>query len=159
MYVCIFPLLNNPSISYNTAHFGRFVPQSKVLRKLRFGVFIHFTRKMIRIPRGISPASGRGAVSGLSGSQQKTVPAMRTDFYNTGLASPQMHSVPAGYFTQIGNTTAAEQRPNCLYATPHGPEPKPVRTSSGRLPVSFFHPPRIHDPCSSYEDVYLLYHV
>ncbi|KAI7804880.1 transcription factor E2F2 [Triplophysa rosa] len=90
---------------------------------------------MIRIPRGISPASGRGAVSGLSGSQKKTLPAMRTDFFNTGLASPPMNSVPTGYFTQIGNTTAAEQRPNCLYATPHGPEPKPVRTSSGRLPA------------------------
>ncbi|XP_073668458.1 transcription factor E2F2 [Paramisgurnus dabryanus] len=90
---------------------------------------------MIRIPRGISPASGRGAVAGLSCPQKKTLPGMRTDFFNTGLASPPMNSVPAGYFTQIGNKTAAEQRSNCLYATPHGPEPKPVRTSSGRLPA------------------------
>ncbi|KTG06165.1 hypothetical protein cypCar_00002217 [Cyprinus carpio] len=90
---------------------------------------------MMRIPRGISPASGRGAVSGLSCPQKKMFSAMRTDFFNTGLSSPPMNSVPAGYFTQIGNTTAAEQRPNCLYATPHGPEPKPVRNSSGRLPA------------------------
>ncbi|KAL1257909.1 hypothetical protein QQF64_011153 [Cirrhinus molitorella] len=90
---------------------------------------------MMRIPRGISPASGRGAVSGLSCPQKKMFSAVRTDFFNTGLSSPPMNSVPTGYFTQIGNTTAVEQRPNCLYATPHGPEPKPVRTSSGRLPA------------------------
>lgn len=101
-------------------------------------VFVHFVRKMMRIPRGISPASGRGAVSGLSCPQKKMFSAVRTDFFNTGLSSPPMNSVPAGYFTQIKNTTSAEQRPNCLYATPHGPEPKPVRTSSGRLPVSLF---------------------
>ncbi|XP_042630073.1 transcription factor E2F2-like [Cyprinus carpio] len=89
---------------------------------------------MMRIPRGISPSSGRGAVSGLSCPQKKMFSAVRTDFLNPGLASPLMNSVPTGYLTQIGNTTAAEQRPNCLYATPHGPEPT-VRTSSGRLPA------------------------
>lgn len=99
--------------------------------------FAHFVHKMMRIPRGISPAS-RGAVSGLSCPQNKMFSAVRTDLFNTGLSSPPMNSVPAGYFTPIGNTTAADQRPNCLYATPHGPEPKPVRTSSGRLPVSLF---------------------
>jgi len=95
-------------------------------------------RKMMRIPRGISPASGRGAVSGLSCPQKKMFSAVRTDFFNTGLASPPSNLVPTGYFTQIGNTAAAEQRANCLYATPHGPEPKPTRISSGRLPVSLF---------------------
>ncbi|XP_051502943.1 transcription factor E2F2-like [Myxocyprinus asiaticus] len=88
---------------------------------------------MIRIPRGISPASGSGAVVGFSCQQKNMFSGMRTDFFNTGLASPP--SIPAGYFTQIGNTTAAEQRPSCLYATPHGPEAKPVRTPSGRLPA------------------------
>ncbi len=92
----------------------------------------------MRIPRGISPASGRGAVSGLSCPQKKMFSAVRTDLFNTGLSSPPINSVPAGYFTPIGNTTAVDQRPNCLYATPHGPESKPVRTSSGRLPVSLF---------------------
>lgn len=99
-----------------------------------------FVRKMMRIPRGISPASGRGAVSGLSCPQKKMFTAVRTDFFSPGLASPPTNLVPAGYFTQIGNTAAAEQRANCLYATPHGPEPKPARVSSGRLPVSLFPP-------------------
>ncbi|XP_052001874.1 transcription factor E2F2 [Xyrauchen texanus] len=90
---------------------------------------------MKRIPRGISPASGRGAVAGLSCPHKTMFSGLRTDFFNTGLSSPPINSVPTGYFTQIGNTTAAEQRPNCLYATPHGPEAKPVRTSSGRLPA------------------------
>ncbi|XP_061599967.1 transcription factor E2F2 isoform X2 [Cololabis saira] len=53
-----------------------------------------------------------------------------------GMSSPPMHTVPAGYFTQICNTAAAEQRAcNSLYSTPHGPEAKPVRSSSGRLPA------------------------
>ncbi|XP_062325224.1 transcription factor E2F2 [Osmerus eperlanus] len=89
---------------------------------------------MIRMPKGISPASGRGAI-GLSCSQKKVLSGVKTDFFNTGLSSPPMSSVPTGYFTQICNTTAAEQRANCLYATPHGPEAKPIRASSGRLPA------------------------
>lgn len=89
---------------------------------------------MIRIPKGVSPASGRGAV-GIACSQKKVFPGL-SDFFSTGISSPQMNTVPAGYFTQICNTTAAEQRANCLYATPHGPQAKPVRVSSaGRLPV------------------------
>ncbi|XP_063080182.1 transcription factor E2F2 [Engraulis encrasicolus] len=90
---------------------------------------------MIRIPKGVSPASGRGAV-GMACSQKKVLPGIKSsDFFNTGISSPLMNSVPAGYFTQIGNTTAAEPRANCLYATPHGPQAKPVRVSSGRLPA------------------------
>ncbi|KAF0044269.1 hypothetical protein F2P81_003427 [Scophthalmus maximus] len=46
-----------------------------------------------------------------------------------------MCTVPVGYFTQICNTAAAEQRANSLYSTPHGPEAKPIRSSSGRLPA------------------------
>ncbi|XP_030642146.1 transcription factor E2F2 [Chanos chanos] len=89
---------------------------------------------MMRIPKGVSPASGRGVV-GISCSQKKVLAGMKTDLLNTGLSSPQMNSVQTGYFTQLCNTTAAEQRANCLYATPHGPEAKPVRASSGRLPA------------------------
>ncbi|KAL2076646.1 hypothetical protein ACEWY4_027758 [Coilia grayii] len=89
---------------------------------------------MIRIPKGVSPASGRGAV-GMACSQKKVLPGIKSDFFNTGISSPLMNSVPAGYFTQICNTTAAEQRVNCLYATPHGPQAKPARVSSGRLPL------------------------
>ncbi|XP_048120100.1 transcription factor E2F2 isoform X1 [Alosa alosa] len=89
---------------------------------------------MIRMPKGVSPASGRGAV-GIQCQQKKVLPAVKSDFFGSGISSPLMNSVPAGYFTQICNTTAAEQRANCLYATPHGPQAKPVRVSSGRLPA------------------------
>lgn len=90
------------------------------------------------MPKGVSPASGR-PVAGLSCPQQKikvlSTGGVKTEFFNTGLSSPPMSTVPAGYFTQICNTAAAEQRANSLYSTPHGPEAKPIRSSSGRLPV------------------------
>ncbi|XP_076013418.1 transcription factor E2F2 [Genypterus blacodes] len=95
---------------------------------------------MMRMPKGVSPASGRPAV-GLPCSQQQkiklvsTTGGVKTEFFSTGLSSPPMSSVPAGYFTQICNTNAAEQRANSLYSTPHGPEAKPIRSSSGRLPA------------------------
>lgn len=93
----------------------------------------------MRMPKGVSPAAGRQA-AGLSCSQHKmkvlSTGAAKTDFFLTGLSSPQMNTVPAGYFTQICNTTVAEQRANSLYSTPHGPEAKPIRSSSGRLPVN-----------------------
>lgn len=93
---------------------------------------------MMRMPKGVSPASARPA-AGLSCSQHKvkllSTGAVKTEFFSTGLSSPLMNTVPAGYFTQICNTTAAEQRANSLYSTPNGPEAKPIRSSSGRLPV------------------------
>uniref|UniRef100_A0A8D0AFR1 E2F transcription factor 2 n=1 Tax=Sander lucioperca TaxID=283035 RepID=A0A8D0AFR1_SANLU len=93
---------------------------------------------MMRMPKGVSPASGR-PVAGLSCPQQKikvlSTGGVKTEFFNTGLSSPPMSTVPAGYFTQICNTAAAEQRANSLYSTPHGPEAKPIRSSSGRLPA------------------------
>ncbi|XP_069563179.1 transcription factor E2F2 [Brachyistius frenatus] len=95
---------------------------------------------MMRLPKGVSPASGRPAV-GLPCSQQQKMKVLstgvvKTDFFSTGpLSSPLMNTVPAGYFTQICNTAAAEQRANSLYSTPHGPDAKPIRSSSGRLPA------------------------
>nr|XP_046269489.1 transcription factor E2F2 isoform X2 [Scatophagus argus] len=93
---------------------------------------------MMRMPKGVSPASGRQAV-GLSCSQQKmkvlSTGGVKTEFFSTGLSSPLMNTVPSGYFTQICNTAVAEQRANSLYSTPHGPEAKPIRSSSGRLPA------------------------
>ncbi|XP_056152505.1 transcription factor E2F2 [Lampris incognitus] len=93
---------------------------------------------MMRMPKGVSPASGRVAV-GMPCSHQKTKVlssgVVKPEFLSTGLSSPPMHTVPAGYFTQICNTAAAEQRANCLYSTPHGPDAKPIRSSSGRLPA------------------------
>ncbi|CAL8285157.1 unnamed protein product [Lota lota] len=93
---------------------------------------------MMRMPKGVSPASNRGAV-GLSCPQHRTkvlsTAGVKTEFFSTGLSSPPMNTVPAGYFTQICNTTAVEQRTHCLYSTPHGPEAKPIRATSGRLPA------------------------
>lgn len=93
---------------------------------------------MMRMPRGVSPAPARPSV-GLSCSQQKmkvvSGGGVKTELFCSGLSSPQMNTVPVGYFTQIGNTTAAEQRANSLYSTPHGPDAKPIRSSTGRLPV------------------------
>ncbi|XP_053192223.1 transcription factor E2F2 [Scomber japonicus] len=93
---------------------------------------------MMRMPKGVSPASGRPAM-GLPCTQQKmkvlSTGTVKTEFFSTGLSSPPMSTVPAGYFTQICNTAVAEQRANSLYSTPHGPEAKPIRSSSGRLPA------------------------
>ncbi|KAG7224144.1 hypothetical protein INR49_019879 [Caranx melampygus] len=89
---------------------------------------------MMRMPKGVSPASGRAAM-GLPCSQQKIKVLSKTELLGTVLSSPPMNTVPVGYFTQICNTTAAEQRANSLYSTPHGPEAKPIRSSSGRLPA------------------------
>ncbi|XP_039992552.1 transcription factor E2F2 isoform X2 [Xiphias gladius] len=93
---------------------------------------------MMRVPKGVSPASGRPA-AGLPCSQQKmkvtSGGGLKTEFFSAGLSSPPMSTVPVGYFTQICNTAAAEQRASSLYSTPHGPEAKPIRSSSGRLPA------------------------
>ncbi|XP_043997988.1 transcription factor E2F2 isoform X2 [Gambusia affinis] len=93
---------------------------------------------MMRMPRGVSPAPARPSV-GLSCAPQKMKVLSggggKTEMFCSGLSSPPMSSVPIGYFTQIGNTTAAEQRANSLYSTPHGPDAKPIRSSSGRLPA------------------------
>ncbi|KAG7510800.1 transcription factor E2F2 isoform X1 [Solea senegalensis] len=96
---------------------------------------------MMRTPKGVSPAPGRPLVGLHCSQQQKQLKLLSTggvkaDFFSTGLSSPPMSTVPMGYFTQICNTAAAEQRANSsLYSTPHGPEAKPVRSSSGRLPA------------------------
>ncbi|XP_076834974.1 transcription factor E2F2 isoform X2 [Brachyhypopomus gauderio] len=88
---------------------------------------------MLRVPRGVSPASGGGAR--LSCPQKKLLSGGKTDFFSAGLVSPPVNSVPVGYFTRIGNAAGAEQRASCVYATPHGPEARPVRAASGRLPA------------------------
>ncbi|KAF6717793.1 Transcription factor E2F2 [Oryzias melastigma] len=93
---------------------------------------------MMRVPKGVSPAAARPAVALASQQKMKVLSSggvKSSDFFSTGLSSPPMHAVPVGYFTQIGNTAAAEQRAHSLYSTPHGPEAKPIRSSSGRLPA------------------------
>ncbi|KAM6969281.1 transcription factor E2F2 [Tautogolabrus adspersus] len=93
---------------------------------------------MMRLPKGVSPAASRPVV-GLSCSQNKmkvlSTGGVKAELFGAGLSSPLMNTIPAGYFTQICNTAAAEQRANSLYSTPHGPEAKPIRSSSGRLPA------------------------
>lgn len=103
---------------------------------------------MMRMPKGVSPAPGRpvapaapAAAVGLMSFPQQKIKVVSTaggkhEFFSTGLSSPPMSTVPPGYFTQICNTAAAEQRANSLYSTPHGPEAKPIRSSCGRLPVN-----------------------
>lgn len=100
---------------------------------------------MIRTPKGVSAAPavvGRSAVTLNHCSQQKQFKVLssagvKAEFFGTGLSSPPVHTVPLGYFTQICNTAVAEQRTNSsLYSTPHGPEAKAIRSSSGRLPVN-----------------------
>ncbi|XP_049917168.1 transcription factor E2F2 isoform X2 [Epinephelus moara] len=92
---------------------------------------------MMRMPKGVSPAPARPVALPCPQQKMKVVctGGVKTEFFSTGLSSPPMSSVPAGYFTQICNTAAAEQRANSLYSTPHGPEAKPIRSSSGRLPA------------------------
>ncbi|XP_077395029.1 transcription factor E2F2-like [Festucalex cinctus] len=84
---------------------------------------------MMRLPKGVSPASG------LPCSQHK-MKLVAGEFFGTGLSSPPLSTVPVGYFSQIcPNTAAVEQRAHSLYSTPHGPDQKPIRSTTGRLPA------------------------
>ncbi|XP_019727798.1 transcription factor E2F2 [Hippocampus comes] len=84
---------------------------------------------MMRLPKGVSPASG------LPCSQPKMKLAAG-EFFSTGLSSPPLSAVPVGYFSQIcPNTAVVEQRVHSLYSTPHGPDQKPIRSTTGRLPA------------------------
>uniref|UniRef100_A0A8C3SK04 E2F transcription factor 2 n=1 Tax=Chelydra serpentina TaxID=8475 RepID=A0A8C3SK04_CHESE len=74
------------------------------------------------------------------GQQKKVMPVMSSaDLVTSSLGSPPMHSIPASYFTQLypqSVATAPAPRGSCLYATPHGPEIKTIRSASaGRLPA------------------------
>lgn len=55
------------------------------------------------------------------------------------LAGPPVRALPAAYFAQVYPQTAVVAplpRGGCLYATPHGPEIKTMRSAStGKLPV------------------------
>lgn len=81
--------------------------------------------EMMRLPKGVSPGVTQHK------SSTKVLLQKKSEF-----SSPLLHTVPAGYFTQICNTAAGEQRAqHSLYSTPHGPDAKPVRSSTGRLPA------------------------
>ncbi|XP_061552306.1 transcription factor E2F2 [Phycodurus eques] len=84
---------------------------------------------MMRLPKGVTQASG------LPCSQSK-MKLLAGELFSSGLSSPPLSTVPVGYFSQIcPNTAVVEQRAHSLYSTPHGPDQKPIRSSTGRLPA------------------------
>ncbi|XP_061452876.1 transcription factor E2F2 isoform X1 [Rhineura floridana] len=96
---------------------------------------------MLRIPKVGPPAPGRGAPPLAPPQQQKKVMPVITsaNLVVSNLSSPQMRALPATYFTQVYPQTAVVAplpRGSCLYATPHGPEIKTMRSAStGKLPA------------------------
>ncbi|XP_067863148.1 transcription factor E2F2 [Heptranchias perlo] len=84
------------------------------------------------MPKGVSPAPGRGIIGVVSSSQKKL---LNVENGSTGLCSPQIPTIPASYFTQIAGAIYSDHSGDCLYTTPHGPEVRTIRTSTGRLPA------------------------
>uniref|UniRef100_UPI00398E9D10 transcription factor E2F2 n=1 Tax=Pristiophorus japonicus TaxID=55135 RepID=UPI00398E9D10 len=84
------------------------------------------------MPKGVSPAPGRGIIGVVSSSQKKL---LNVENGSTGLCSPQIPTIPASYFTQIAGAMYSDHSGDCLYTTPHGPEVRTIRTSTGRLPA------------------------
>lgn len=91
---------------------------------------------MLRLPK-VGPSAGRGGASLAPLPQQKK--AASADIPAPHLSSPQVRALPATYFTQVYSQTAVVAslpRGSCLYATPHGPEVRTMRSAStGKLPV------------------------
>ncbi|XP_029427808.1 transcription factor E2F2-like isoform X2 [Rhinatrema bivittatum] len=121
-------------------------PACKVFRTVRRPVTwrLRYRRKkkkkstaMIKVPKGVSPAPGRGAQSQQQQHMKRLLPLLGSaGTVATSLASPQMmRTGPTAYFTQIYPQPAAP-RGSCLYATPYGADPKALRSATlGRLPA------------------------
>ncbi|XP_034976038.1 transcription factor E2F2 [Zootoca vivipara] len=96
---------------------------------------------MLRIPKVGPPAPGRApSALGPPQQQKKVMPVITSaELVVSNLGSPQMRALPATYFTQVYPQTAVVAplpRGSCLYATPHGPEIKTMRSAStGKLPA------------------------
>ncbi|XP_053124705.1 transcription factor E2F2 [Hemicordylus capensis] len=97
---------------------------------------------MLRIPKGGPSAPGRGgpSLAPPPPQQKKVAPLLSSaELVASNLGSPQMRVLPATYFTQVYPQTAVVAplpRGSCLYATPHGPEIKTMRSAStGKLPA------------------------
>ncbi|XP_078236169.1 transcription factor E2F2 [Pogona vitticeps] len=95
---------------------------------------------MLRIPKAGPPGPGRGGPA--LAPPRKVMPAISpADPAASNLGSPpgQMQALPAAYFTPLYPQTAVVAplpRVSCLYATPHGPEIKAMRSAStGKLPA------------------------
>ncbi|KAL4624169.1 transcription factor E2F2 [Arapaima gigas] len=87
---------------------------------------------MLRTCKDVSPASGRSLVIQQPGSHRKLLPGVKTELQVPGLSSPPMTTVPAGFFTHVLQASSVSP---CLYATPHAPQVKALRSPSGRLPA------------------------
>lgn len=108
---------------------------------------------MLRIPKVGPSGPARAPPPPLAPPQQqkKVMPMMSSaDLVTSNLGSPPMRVLPATYITQVYPQTAVVAplpRGSCLYATPHGPEVKTMRSAStGKLPVKihfFLLPPAL----------------
>lgn len=98
---------------------------------------------MLRLPRGVSPISGRGGTAlPLPPNPKKVMSVMGSmEWGASSLGSPPL---PSDCFTQIYTPAAVSvpaPRGGCLYATPQGPQLRTLRSASaGRLPVSSLRP-------------------
>ncbi|XP_058052234.1 transcription factor E2F2 [Ahaetulla prasina] len=97
---------------------------------------------MLRIPKAGPSAPGRGAPSLVPPQSQKksvVVGGPAELVAAADLAGPPVRALPAAYFAQVYPQTAVVAplpRGGCLYATPHGPEIKAMRSAStGKLPA------------------------
>ncbi|KAM9255943.1 LOW QUALITY PROTEIN: transcription factor E2F2 [Cariama cristata] len=96
---------------------------------------------MLRLPRGVSPAPGRGGTALLPPPPhhhpKKVVSVMGSS--ERGASSLGSPPLPTGCFTQVYTPAAGSvpaPRGGCLYATPQGPQLRTLRSASaGRLPA------------------------
>lgn len=105
---------------------------------------------MLRLPRGVSPAPGRGGAAlpppAPHRHPKKVMSVMGS--VERGVSSLGSPLVPAGSFTQVYTPAAAgvpAPREGGLYGTPQSPQLRTLRSASaGRLPVRCLHPsPRL----------------
>ncbi|XP_072890658.1 transcription factor E2F2 isoform X1 [Hemitrygon akajei] len=84
------------------------------------------------MPKGVSPAPGRGIIGVVSSSQKKV---FNMENGGTGLCSPQIPNITTSYLTQNAGALYSDHSGDCLYTTPHGPELRTIRSITGRLPA------------------------
>uniref|UniRef100_A0A8C9R0J4 E2F transcription factor 2 n=1 Tax=Scleropages formosus TaxID=113540 RepID=A0A8C9R0J4_SCLFO len=87
---------------------------------------------MLRTYKGVSLGPGRPLLTQQPSHHRKLLPGLKTEVLSHSMSSPPMTAVPAGFFTHILQTSNMSP---CLYTTPHGPQAKALRSSSGRLPA------------------------
>lgn len=101
---------------------------------------------MLRLPRGVSPAPGRGGAALPPPAPQhhpkKVMSVMGS--VERGVSSLGSPLVPVGSFTQVYTPAAVSvpaPRDGGLYGTPQSPQLRTLRSASaGRLPVRCLHP-------------------